>query len=221
MLRAFGQAVTRAVDFFIEANVDHVLQKRQLNGIPDGYRNFRKQFYHASTQEMIGGINDAFNLNKWVSVAELMNFTHVAAGGSTFVTPYDKEQHLTAFTKALKSAIQRDPDIAYKSEEINSLDGFYVRAVDLWNIILQADLPDGGMHNMVGSRHSAQEPNEEVPRPLFVDGIEHKEWLNFKHPMIYALAIANDCTRLLPKLQPYNPADDGYIKDQSNNPYMP
>ncbi|MFP4313201.1 MAG: hypothetical protein ACLFR0_02630, partial [Alphaproteobacteria bacterium] len=111
MLRAFekavlqaGQTITRAVDFFIEANVDHALEKRRVNSIPKEYSAFRKEFYHAADPDILSGLQERYNLDKWVSVADLMHYTHVAAGGNVFTTPYDKSQHLTALTRTLKTA---------------------------------------------------------------------------------------------------------------------
>ncbi|MFP4313942.1 MAG: hypothetical protein ACLFR0_06420, partial [Alphaproteobacteria bacterium] len=108
-----------------------------------------------------------------------------------------------------------------KSSDIDSLDGFYIRASAVWQAILEADLPDGGKHHRTGSFYRHGEPNEEMPRDIYIDGQPHKEWLNFKHPAIFALAKARDYSKIVQDLDVYNPMQNGFIKDQSNNPYMP
>ena len=88
---------------------------------------------------------------------------------------------------------------------------------------MQSDLPDGGLHNRLASYHNRDTKNDEVPRPIFIDGQQRDEWLNLKLPLLYALATAEDAQyqRESHKAYKYNRAEDGEIKTMHNNPYMP
>lgn len=220
MLQAFSRAVTRAVDFFIEANVEHAVQKRKLNSTNKNYSAFRKEFYHAADNEVFKH-RDRFRFDKWVSMSDMMLYAHKASSIPVMATLHDREKYVSKFINRLRTGLQTGEIEGYKSDEVDSIDGFYLWGLDVYRAIIDADLPDGGEHHRAASYHTKETRNEEIPRPIFVDGQEHEEWLNFKHPLIYALATADDCSNMLPRLHKYSLDGDGAVKTLHNSPYLP
>ena len=221
MLRSLFAPITKAVDFILIANVDHARQQRKLNGVLKGYSAFRKEFYDAADTAVFN--DDRFNFDKWVSINELTLLFHKASCAPVHMTPYDKKQHLGPVLDRLRSQIQNGEITGYRSGDVDSLDDYYVRAARVWNAILDCDLPDGGQSHRAASNHDARTKNQEVPRPIYINGEEREEWLNVKTPLIYSLAITEDSSkrRAAKNAFKYDRVEHGNIKTTHNNPYMP
>lgn len=218
--RAVGGTLTRAVDFVIEANVDHALQKRKLNSTHKNYSAFRKEFYNASETEVFKH-RDRYRMDKWVSLSDMMMYAHKAASIPVMATLHDREKYVSKFINQLRTGLQTGAIDGYKSDDLDSMDGFYLWGIDVYRAIIDADLPDGGQHHRASSYHTKETRNEEIPRVLYVDGVEQEEWLNFKHPLLYALMTARDFSNVVPRLEKYNLEEHGAVKTLHNSPYLP
>lgn len=206
----------------IEANLEHAYEKRRRNAVPKAYRDFRRTFIDAEDGEILTSLCKNRGLDKWVSVSDFMQMFYHAANVPVHVTPHDRTRYLKPFFDNMRFQIQSgEINDVYMSEDTPSMDGVYLRAADIWNHLIDADLPDGGAHHRAGSFHDRQTANEEVPYTMQVNGRQHKEWLNIRHPMMFALAAAQDHTGFVHTRHPYNRAHDGDIRLLHNSPYLP
>lgn len=110
-----------------------------------------------------------------------------------------------------------------KSLELNSvsgLDGFTVRFSDVWDVLVAADLPDGGRDHEAPSLYAPGHLNREVPRPVHLEDGVRQEYLNIRLPFMYALLAAEDKTKHLQGMHHYQRLTHGRIPNKTDTPYM-
>lgn len=218
MLRGFAAAGR----WFFDVQRDFAKEKRRIHAVSDDYSVFRRDLFMRDDAEVLRRISQGRALDKWIDMADFALVFHKAANAPVHVTPHDKQRYLSGVFQRVRQGIQSGEIDAYRVADLKSLDGFYVRPADLWNVVLASNLPDGGVKHRAASFLNTQERNVEVPRPLFnADGAEcAEEWLNIKLPLIYALFAVEDCSARLEKRERYRRSRDGDIPLLSNNPYM-
>ncbi|MFN3701381.1 MAG: hypothetical protein ACK4VI_07660 [Alphaproteobacteria bacterium] len=210
----------KAAHWTAQTIFEDAYRKRRLNSLLNQYREFCRDFLDADDEELLKAISSNQGMDKWVNIGGLALDFHMAACIPVHATPYDRQKYLLPLFDQLRRQIQTGVTDAHIAPDANTIDECYVRPCDLWNLLKDAPLPDGGRHHKAPSRHTEHTRNDEIPFTLTLHGKETEQWLNIRLPLIFALAVAEDYTRTIKKRTPYSTAKDGAITMHTNNPYL-
>jgi hypothetical protein len=215
------RAIAAASRWTINVHRDYAREKRRINNVSDDYLLFKSDVWGLSDGEILGKIASQGSFDKWIDIADLAHIFHMASAAPVHVTLYDKKKYLAPLFEKLRQRLHSGEVEAYKSEEVKSIDSIYARPSDLWDLMLDLHLPDGGQNTFnVSSYHSHGVVNDEVPRPIRINAESHEEWLNLKTPFIYALYASHNCDDVVKTLPRYDRMQHGQISAETNNPYL-